>query len=135
MKSRTMGEAQRRVDVLVRIPINSDTYSENIRTAIRSIRTVVGAERCSAGTLPGVSELGQGFPAFFACLFRSAATCPPRRLCAEAFSWGEQIWPSPNGVSFSSLALKCFVQTPCLGLLEEGIVKRQRGQAEHPQNC
>lgn len=69
MKSRRMGESHRRVDLLVRIPINSDTYSENIRT-------VVGAERHSAGTLPGVSELRQGSPAFFACLFRSAATCP-----------------------------------------------------------
>jgi len=36
------GEALRRQE-LVRIPMNSDTQSDNCRTVIRGIRTVVGA--------------------------------------------------------------------------------------------
>ena len=55
--------------VTLRIPMISDTQSENNRTLIRVIRTVVGAERRSASSLTRVSELGQVFPALRGLFF------------------------------------------------------------------
>jgi hypothetical protein len=49
-------------DGCLRIPINSDTCSNPIRTVFRDIRTVVGAKRRSVLTFKGVSELSQAFP-------------------------------------------------------------------------
>jgi hypothetical protein len=59
--------------------MNSDTYSKNIRTVFRDIRTVVGAERRSASTLKQVSELGQVFPFVQRRLFGAESDVSPRR--------------------------------------------------------
>ena len=45
----------------LRIPTNSDTHSNPIRTAFRDIRTDVGAKRRSACMIRKVSELSQVF--------------------------------------------------------------------------
>jgi hypothetical protein len=59
--------------VLVRIPINSDTHSKNIRTVFREYSDSCRSEATLCVTFKRVSELGQDFPLSIP-VFRSVAT-------------------------------------------------------------